>query len=233
VAGKLGARAAAASLLCVALAALAGCDGTSRSGASPDSGPPPTARVASPSPTTTPLAAAAPTWALLRAADLPAGYRNEPLTGRNLPSALSGCAPLSAAWASLGPYAQVELTPGPRGPYLDQAVIDQGDATRADTLVRSVVGALAGCGRVTVTEEGFAVPLTVTPIGWPTYGDASHAYRASGSYAGVPLGMRVLLVRQGQLVTILMETGVSLRIDGTTLRNAADVVVARVNGHQR
>jgi hypothetical protein len=234
----------------VMMAALSGCGASSTSpqgsavgdsGSLSSSTPSSTASGAaagSPSPTTTPSGSPSSSSAklapaLLTLADLPSGFRSEPLTIRNLPSLIHGCPGLEELQATgIGDQAQAEWTRGALDAYIDEAVIQpQGDT--AAGLVEKTAKALDQCGSVQVVEEGLSVKLTAAPLALAKVGDASHAWHTTGKYAGISMEMNVVLAQAGSLVVLLAETHVSGQTDDALTLQAAQASVARAMAFQK
>jgi hypothetical protein len=239
VAGTLGAA--------ILVSALGGCGGSSRQNAADkpsqavsgsSSSSPSAAVVTTPSAPSTPSAAASKssaklTPALLTLADLPPGFRSEPLTVRNLPSLIHGCAGLEELQTTgIGDQAQAEWTRGAFDAYVDEAVIQPRGDTAAG-LVEKTSKALNACGSVKVTEEGLSVTLTTTPLALAKVGDASYAWHATGEYAGISMAMNVVLVQAGSLVVLLAQTHVSGATDDALTLQAAQVAVTRAMAFQK
>lgn len=150
--------------------------------------------------------------ALIQLSDLPAGFRSEGLTQRNLPSMIKGCAGLEVLQqANIGDQAQAEWTKGALDDYVDEAVIQPQGETAA-SLVDKASSALTACGAVKVTEEGLSVTLHATPLNLPQVGDASHAWHTSAKFGIASMEMNVVLIRQNDLVLLIAQT----RVDGHT-----------------
>ncbi|MEY9858146.1 hypothetical protein ABH935_003759 [Catenulispora sp. GAS73] len=213
-----------------ALAMLTGCGASKGSNASsaqnvatsaPTSASPTTP--ATPATPTTPAGASAPSSgpstssarlapALIQLSDLPAGFRSEGLTQRNLPSMIKGCPGLEVLQQSnIGDQAQAEWTKGALDDYVDEAIIQPQGETAA-SLVDKAAGALTACGAVKVTEEGLSVTLHATPLSLPQVGDASHAWHTSAKFGIASMEMNVVLIRQNDLVLLIAQT----RVDGHT-----------------
>jgi hypothetical protein len=144
--------------------------------------------------------------------DLPAGFRSEGLTQRNLPSLIKGCAGLEVLQQSnIGDQAQAEWTKGALDDYVDEAIIEPKGETAA-SLVAKAASALNSCGAVKVTEEGLSVTLHATPLSLPKVGDASHAWHTSATFGIASMEMNVVLMQQGNLVVLIAQT----RVDGHT-----------------
>ncbi len=152
---------------------------------------------------------------LLRLGDLPSGFIPRPLTRRNLPSDLTGCAPLEKVMAGgIGRHEQVEFFRLPFGPWIDEAVIQPAHAGAAETTAR-LAAAIDDCSSVTVTEEGERVELALSkaaPITSPTSvrkvtGRGMHTYRGTGELRGVGLSLQIVLARAGHLVLLITNTG--------------------------
>ena len=148
--------------------------------------------------------------ALLQLSDLPAGFRDEPLTARNLPSLIKGCAGLEVLQqANIGDQAQAEWTKGALDDYINEAVIQPRGETAA-SLVDKASSALDSCGSVKVTEEGLSVTLHATPLTLPQVGTASHAWHTSAKFGIASMEMNVVLIQQDDLVVLVAQT----RVDG-------------------
>ncbi|MEY9926528.1 hypothetical protein ABH926_001150 [Catenulispora sp. GP43] len=148
--------------------------------------------------------------ALIQLSDLPAGFRSEGLTQRNLPSLIKGCAGLEVLQqANIGDQAQAEWTKGALDDYVDEAVIQPQGETAA-SLVQKAASALNSCGSVKVTEEGLSVTLTATPLNLPQVGTASHAWHTSAKFGIASMEMNVVLMQQDDLVVLIAQT----RVDG-------------------
>ena len=212
-----------------ALAMLTGCGASKGSGASsaqnvattaPTSASPAPATPATP---TTSAGASTPSGgpstssarlapALIQLSDLPAGFRSEGLTQRNLPSMIKGCPGLEVLQQSnIGDQAQAEWTKGALDDYVDEAIIQPQGETAA-SLVDKASSALTACGAVKVTEEGLSVTLHATPLNLPQVGDASHAWHTSAKFGIASMEMNVVLIRQNDLVLLIAQT----RVDGHT-----------------
>jgi hypothetical protein len=147
--------------------------------------------------------------ALLRLEDLPAGFRSEPLTARNLPSLIKGCAGLEVLQqGNIADQAQAEWTKGALDDYVDEAVIQPRGETAA-TLVAKAAKALNDCGSVKVVEEGLSVTLHATPLDLPRIGDASHAWHTSANYGIGSMEMNVVLIQQGDLAVLIAQTRIN------------------------
>jgi hypothetical protein len=150
--------------------------------------------------------------ALLQLSDLPAGFRSESLTQRNLPSLIKGCPGLEVLQQSnIGDQAQAEWTKGALDDYVNEAVIQPQGETAA-SLVAKAANALTTCGTVKVTEEGLSVTLHATPLNLPQVGTASHAWHTSATFGIASMEMNVVLVQQDNLVLLIAQT----RVDGHT-----------------
>jgi hypothetical protein len=219
----------AASAATAALTVLAGCGGSAGSPAakseaaattsatapatpaSPTAPPTPTAGTSAPSgaPSTS-SSRLAP--ALIQLSDLPDGFRTEPLTQRNLPSLIKGCAGLEVLQqANIGDQAQAEWTKGALDDYVDEAIIAPQEESAA-SLVQKAAAALDSCGSVKVTEEGLSVTLHATPLNLPQVGTASHAWHTSAKFGIASMEMNVVLMQQDDLVVLIAQT----RVDGHT-----------------
>jgi hypothetical protein len=171
--------------------------------------------------------------ALLTLADLPSGFRSEPLTVRNLPSLIHGCAGLEELQSTgIGDQAQAEWTRGSLDAYIDEAVIQPKGDTAA-RLVEKSAKALDTCGSVKVVEEGLSVTLTATPLPLAQVGDASHAWHTTGKYAGVSMQMNVVLVQSGNLVVLLAQTRVAGKTDDALTLATAQAAAARAAAFQK
>lgn len=221
----LGAAAAATAALTV----MAGCGGSAGSPAAKSEAAATTSATAPATPTS-PTAPATPTAgtsapsgapstsssrlapALIQLSDLPDGFRAEPLTQRNLPSLIKGCAGLEVLQqANIGDQAQAEWTKGALDDYVDEAIIaPQGES--AASLVQKAAAALDSCGSVKVTEEGLSVTLHATPLNLPQVGTASHAWHTSAKFGIASMEMNVVLMQQDGLVVLIAQT----RVDGHT-----------------
>ncbi|WP_194919538.1 hypothetical protein [Catenulispora rubra] len=227
--------ATAATAALAALAMLAGCGASKGSGASTaqnsagvaQTSASPTTSPTTPSTPTAPTTSAAGTSApsggpstssarlapaLIQLSDLPAGFRSEGLTQRNLPSMIKGCPGLEVLQQSnIADQAQAEWTKGALDDYVDEAIIQpQGES--AASLVDKASSALTACGAVKVTEEGLSVTLHATPLNLPQVGDASHAWHTSAKFGIASMEMNVVLIRQNDLVLLIAQT----RVDGHT-----------------
>ena len=150
--------------------------------------------------------------ALIQLSDLPAGFRSEGLTQRNLPSLIKGCPGLEVLQQSnIGDQAQAEWTKGALDDYVDEAIIQPQGETAA-SLVDKASSALTACGAVKVTEEGLSVTLHATPLNLPQVGDGSHAWHTSAKFGIASMEMNVVLIRQNDLVLLIAQT----RVDGHT-----------------
>ncbi|MDX6433286.1 MAG: hypothetical protein QOE54_5652 [Streptosporangiaceae bacterium] len=165
--------------------------------------------------------------ALLGSEDLPAGFIPRPLTGRNLPTHLTGCRPLQELMAGgIGPQAQVEFFRLPFGPWIDEAIMQPSHGS-ADQVNGRLAAALAGCDSVTVTEEGHRVRLALAAVRPPMPG--AHAYQATGRLRGLWLRMGIVLVPAGRCVLLLAnaalgeaaDPALTDQVSATALRKAA------------
>ena len=251
---RMAARGAAAiAAVATAGAVLAGCGGSSSSrtapaaagttagasGSSATSAPPspgasgsPTAPLTATAPITTSSARLSP--ALLTLADLPAGFTRHELGAKNLPSLIHGCPGLEVLQQTgIGDIAQGEWANGGlTSDYLDEAVIEPKGATAAG-LVALSAKALDDCGSVQVVEEGFGVTLTARPLPLAGTGDASHAWKTTGRYAGIPMELNVVLIQQGDLVVLLAQTHISGQADDALTLRAAKAAAARAAAFQK
>ena len=218
----------AATAATAALAVLAGCGGSNGSSAATAKNAATAATTAAaPASGTSATTAGAPTSApsgapstsssrlspaLLQLSDLPSGFRSEPLTQRNLPGLIKGCAGLEVLQQSnIGDQAQAEWTKGALDDYVDEAIIQPRGETAA-SLVDKAAGALTSCGSVKVTEEGLSVTLHATPLSLPQVGTASHAWHTSAKFGIASMEMNVVLMQQDDLVVLIAQT----RVDGHT-----------------
>jgi hypothetical protein len=237
----------AATAATTAVAMLAGCGGsrgsaasaqnaaTSRAAATPSSATDP----ASPADgTSTPSLAPSTSSArlapaLLRLSDLPAGFHDEPLTERNLPSLIKGCAGLEVLQqANIGDQAQAEWTKGALDDYVNEAVIEPKSETAAD-LVAKASSALTACGSVKVTEEGLSVTLHATPLALAPVGDASHAWHTSAKFGIASMEMNVVLMRQGDLVVLIAQTRVNGHTNDDLTLSASQAAAKRAADFQK
>lgn len=154
---------------------------------------------------------------LLRRGDVPAGFILRPLTGRNLPSSLTGCRPLEKMInGGVGPHKQVEFFRLPVGPWIDEAVILPSRAPATELAAR-LARAIERCDSVTVTEEGQRVALKLSATAPPllatalpaTVRDVLHAYRATGELRGRRLSMQITLVPAGGLLLLITTTALA------------------------
>src|SRR6266487_4392132 len=107
--------------------------------------------------------------------DLPPGFVARPLTSRNLPSDLTGCAGLQQLTGdSIGRHEQAEFFRPPIGPWIDEAVIAPASRPAA-RLTAALARAIARCSSVTVTEEGYRVTLALAPAPAPAPAAAAPA----------------------------------------------------------
>jgi hypothetical protein len=251
---RMAARGAAAVAAAVTgIAMVAGCGGSAAPKAAPAAGAtsePPGATSAptpsaSPSPSATPspsLTATAPITtsstrlspALLTLTDLPAGFTRHELGAKNLPSLIHGCAGLEALQQTgIGDIAQGEWANGGlTSAYIDEAVIEPKGVSAAG-LVAESAKALDACGSVQVVEEGFGVTLTAKPLSLAEMGDASHAWKTTGDYAGIPMELNVVLVQQGGLVVLLAQTHIGGHADDALTLQAAQAAAARAAAFQK
>ncbi|HUK71046.1 MAG TPA: hypothetical protein VLW50_20170 [Streptosporangiaceae bacterium] len=168
-----------------------------------------------------------PQATVLRLADLPQGFIVRPLDSRNLPSQLTGCHGLQALLAGgTGPHAQVEFFRVPLGPWIDEAVLSPAGGAARDRIAK-LADALASCRSVTVTEEGDRVRLVLAPAAAPAAGAQAHAYRATGTMAGIPLSMDIVLARAGRLVLLVSNTSVTGPADSAVTAQAVRAAVRR------
>jgi hypothetical protein len=232
-----------------ALAMVAGCGGSKGSGASgalnaatvaptsassanPANPATPTAGTSTPSggPSTS-SSRLAP--ALIQLSDLPAGFRSEGLTQRNLPSMIKGCAGLEVLQqANIGDQAQAEWTKGALDDYVDEAIIQPQGETAA-SLVDKASSALTSCGSVKVTEEGLSVTLHATPLNLPQVGDASHAWHTSAKFGIASMEMNVVLIRQNDLVLLIAQTRVDGHTDDNLTLSASQAAAKRAADFQQ
>lgn len=219
-----------------AAGATAGASGASATSAPPSSGTSgsgsPTPLVTATAPITTSSARLSP--ALLTLADLPAGFTRHALGAKNLPSLIHGCPGLEVLQQTgIGDIAQGEWADGGlTSDYIDEAVIEPKGATAAELVAQSAK-ALDGCGSVQVVEEGFGVTLTAKPLTLAETGDASHAWKTTGRYAGIPMELNVVLIQQGELVVLLAQTHISGRADDALTLRAAKAAAARAAAFQK
>ena len=213
----------AATAAALAATTLAGCGGSkgahpaaaaatvSSATASPTPSVPTTPATGSSTPSNAPSTSSARLApALLRLEDLPTGFRARPLTARNLPSLIKGCAGLEVLQqGNIGDQAQAEWTKGALDDYVNEAIIEPRGETAA-TLVDKAAKALDNCGSVQVVEEGLSVTLHATRLNLPQIGTASHAWHTSAKYGIASMEMNVVLIQQDDLVVLLAQT----RIDG-------------------
>jgi hypothetical protein len=164
---------------------------------------------------------------LLRRGDLPSGFTARQLTSRNLPSDLTGCAPLQQLTGdSIGRHAQAEFFQMPIGPWIDEAVIAPAGKPAA-TLTATLAKAIAGCSSVTVTEGGQRVRLALTPATVSAAGDETHGYHATGTLGGIPLDMDIVLIRTGGLVLLVTNTSIGGTTDPALTATATRAAAAR------
>ena len=206
---------------------LAGCGSSKGRGAAQAASATSTAAApATPSTPTTPATTAGPSApsggpstsssrlapALIQLSDLPAGFRTEPLTERNLPSLIKGCPGLEVLQQSnIADQAQAEWTKGALDDYVNEAVIQPQGETAA-SLVDKASSALTSCGSVKVSEEGLSVTLQATPLNLAPVGTASHAWHTSAKFGIASMEMNVVLIQQDDLVVLIAQT----RVDGHT-----------------
>lgn len=249
---RMAARGAAAAAAAVAgIVMLAGCGGSAAPKASPaaagatsgtpgaTSAPTSSASSATPSPSLTATApittsSARLSPALLTLADLPAGFTRHELGAKNLPSLIHGCPGLEVLQQSgIGDIAQGEWANGGlTSLYIDEAVIEPKGESAA-SLVADSARALDACGSVQVVEEGFGVTLTAKPLALDKIGDASHAWKTTGAYAGIPMELNVVLVQQGDLVVLLAQTHISGHADDALTQKATQAAAARAAAFQK
>ena len=172
--------------------------------------------------------------ALLTLADLPSGFKSEPLTVRNLPSLIHGCSGLEELQATgIGDLAQAEWTRGALDAYIDEAVIQPPAGDTAAGLVEKTATALDACGSVQVVEEGLSVTLTATPLQLAKVGDAAHAWHTTGKYGPVSMAMNVVIVQAGNLVVLLAQTHVAGQTDDALTLRAAQAAAVRATAFQK
>jgi len=184
--------------------------------------------------------------------DLPPGFVARPLTSRNLPSDLTGCAGLQQLTGdSIGRHEQAEFFRPPIGPWIDEAVIAPASRPAASgsaaggsaggtaaRLTAALARAIARCSSVTVTEEGYRVTLALAPAPAPASaapaaaaasaaGREAHAYRATGALGGIPLEMDIVLTRVGGVVLLLTNTSLGGTADPALTATAVRAAAAR------
>jgi hypothetical protein len=215
-------------LCCVAIALAATACGAA--GGSKPHDPARTSPAASRHPSAAPSPPADLTALLLRRRDLPRGFVSRPLTSRNLPSELTGCRRLQELTGrAVGRHEQVEFFRLPIGPWLDEAVIVPASGSAAE-LSAALAKAIAGCGSVTVTEEGERVRLAISPgrsVSTAIAGQETHAFRARGRFGGFPLRMDIVLIRSGSVVVLLTNTALAGTIDPALTATVARAAGAR------
>ena len=205
-----------------------------------------TAKTSSPSTTTSPTSSASPTTdtttappaprtvvvlksALLALADLPTGFAIEPAdaSGDNGVSASSKdpkCAALvkfSNAKTAPGSkaYAQISLSGGQDGPFVDESIDAMGSADAVQALQASLKSAVSACRRLIIKVPGQgSSTMNVALVSAPKFGD--HTVAARMTAAGGPLaGLEMTLVAAGVndvVVSINFVSALAEDVDGAT-----------------
>ncbi|NUP48567.1 MAG: hypothetical protein HOW97_14860 [Catenulispora sp.] len=242
---RAGAATTATALLAAALTACGGSSSAKPAGAAnvttaaTSASPSPSApATSSPSPSATPGTTASTSSArlapaLLRLEDLPSGFRSEPLTARNLPSMIKGCANLEILQqGNIADQAQAEWTKGALDDYIDEAIIQPQGETAA-TLVDKAAKALNDCGSVKVVEEGLSVTLHATPLDLPQVGTASHAWHTTAKYGFGSMEMNVVLIQQGDLAVLVAQTRINGQANPDLTLSAARAAAERAADFQK
>jgi hypothetical protein len=246
---RMRARAGALAIMTAAVATLAACGGSSAAkpsaaAAATSASPAPSTPASSPPSTPAAASSSAPSNApstssarlapaLLHLEDLPSGFRSEPLTARNLPSLIKGCAGLELLQqGNIADQAQAEWTKGALDDYVDEAIIQPKGETAA-TLVDKAAKALNDCGTVKVVEEGLAVTLHATPLDLPRVGDASHAWHTGAKYGIGSMEMNVVLIQQGDLAVLIAQTRINGQAKPDLTLTAAKAAAQRAAEFQK
>jgi hypothetical protein len=122
------------------------------------------------------------------------------------------------------PEAQVEFFEPPLGPWIDEAITRPAGPV---TMTRRIATALNGCGKVTVTEEGHQVQLSVASATAPKAGDEAHAYRATGQFHGIGLEMDVILIRTGRSLLLLTNASLAGSVDPALTAKIVSIAVTK------
>lgn len=93
----------------------------------------------------------------------------------------------------------------------------------AATTYAEAARTVAGCTRLTVTEEGISVTLSLRRISAPRYGAASTSFAATGSWDGHPMALDIQLIQAGRTVVLLTETEVGDPLDQTLVARVARI----------
>jgi hypothetical protein len=233
----------AAALL--ALGTAAGCGGSGGSGASKGAAKPAAAPPSTPSaPPSPPAASGPPTAAQLQArlltlSDLPAGFVTDDDTADAngvMSSTDPHCRAMTDLMNSQGhpagalATADASFTRSQFGPNIATGLAGFATPEAAQQLLADVTEAMHTCTRLTETDkDGSTYDFSVTPLSFPTTGDASGAIRVVTDVDDVPAQVDLVLVRLGSTLLYVADTGFgSADTDPDLTRQVVTRAVAKV-----
>jgi hypothetical protein len=191
------------SALVAALAAVtlaAGCGG---SGAADDKAPAKAAEA-------TPVAEATLKTALLAATDLPAGFKIDTTPNKDSAPITGDCAELAndGEPAEFTEKASVSLAKETETGFQGvEHVVASGTTEGITTAVQRLRDSIDKCDAFTQDQGGTELKVTVTPDAAPKLGDEAVAATLTMDAGGVTLTMKLLVVREGNVVTSLAVGG--------------------------
>ncbi len=171
--------------------------------------------------------------ALLELSDAPSGFAVEPPSkdpGVKMASTNPRCAPfvkLSNAATAPGSTAtaDVSLSGGQSGPFIDESIDALGSAAPVAALQARFKAAIAACGKVAVSIPGAGTStVTVRPVKPPRYGQKPLSARMTAT-SGPLAGTEITLVTTGVGDTVLSLTFVGALPDD--IDAAASVAVEK------